>query len=347
MEKRRYLWNDYFNSSMKISIKDIAQSLNLSKATVSWILSGQGPAKGFSEKTIKRVTEYAESVNYRPNLLARSLSLGTTNTIGLIIPFIGDTFYAQMAQSIEAEAARNKNVLIVCSSEGNGEKEFELIKMLRSKQVDGIIIAPTKTSQKGIDFLIEDKLPFVLIDRYFPNLNTNYVIVNNYQTSYDLVYHLLKKGSRKIALLTTDVHLYVMKRRIEGYRKALDAQGINSDLDLELFIERQNYEIDIVDKLDSLFKEVPDVDGFFFSTHYLALEAIRYFIKRKIDYHTRFNMGCFHETIGLDILAPEMSIARMQIEEMGIKAIQILLENIKDKDFESQKIIINNQMILK
>ena len=200
-----------------------------------------------------------------------------------------------MAQSIEAEAARNKNVLIVCSSEGNGEKEFELIKMLRSKQVDGIIIAPTKTSQKGIDFLIEDKLPFVLIDRYFPNLNTNYVIVNNYQTSYDLVYHLLKKGSRKIALLTTDVHLYVMKRRIEGYRKALDAQGINSDLDLELFIERQNYEIDIVDKLDSLFKEVPDVDGFFFSTHYLALEAIRYFIKRKIDYHTRFNMGCFHD----------------------------------------------------
>jgi LacI family transcriptional regulator len=138
-----------------------------------------------------------------------------------------------------------------------------------------------------------------------------------------------------------------MKRRIEGYRKALDAQGINSDLDLELFIERQNYEIDIVDKLDSLFKEVPDVDGFFFSTHYLALEAIRYFIKRKIDYHTRFNMGCFHETIGLDILAPEMIISQMQIKDMGTKAIQILLENIKDKDFEYKGEIVDNQLILK
>ena len=93
-----------FTESMKVSIKDIAQALNLSKATVSWILSA-GPAKGFSDTTIKRVKDYAESVNYRPNLLARSLSLGTTNTIGLIIPFIGDTFYAQLVQAIESEAA--------------------------------------------------------------------------------------------------------------------------------------------------------------------------------------------------------------------------------------------------
>ena len=77
-----------FTESMKVSIKDIAQALNLSKATVSWILSGQGPAKGFSDTTIKRVKDYAESVNYRPNLLARSLSLGTTNTIGLVIHFM-------------------------------------------------------------------------------------------------------------------------------------------------------------------------------------------------------------------------------------------------------------------
>lgn len=249
---------------MKVSIKDIAQALSLSKATVSWILSGQGPAKGFSDATIKRVKEYAESVNYRPNLLARSLSLGTTNTIGLIIPFIGDTFYAQLVQAIESEAARNKYVLIVCSSEGDGDKEYELVKMLRSKQVDGIVIAPTKISRKGVNLLLKDSLPFVLVDRYFPNVDTNYVIVNNSQCSYDLTYHLLKKGSRKIALITTDVHLYVMKQRIDGYRKALRDLGVSNDFELEIFVERQNYKADLVDKFDCLFEEVPDVDGFFF-----------------------------------------------------------------------------------
>ena len=246
---------------MKVSIKDIAQALSLSKATVSWILSGQGPAKGFSDATIKRVKEYAESVNYRPNLLARSLSLGTTNTIGLIIPFIGDTFYAQLVQAIESEAARNKYVLIVCSSEGDGDKEYELIKMLRAKQVDGIVIAPTKVSKKGINLLLKDSLPFVLVDRYFPNMDTNYVIVNNRQCCYDLTYHLVKKGARKIALITTDVHLYVMKQRIDGYRKALRDLGVSNDFELEIFVERQNYKADLVDKFDCLFEEVPDVDG--------------------------------------------------------------------------------------
>ena len=206
---------------MKVSLKNIAEALNLSKATVSWILSGQGEAKGFSEATIKRVKDYAESVNYRPNLLARSLSLGTSNTIGLIIPFLGDTFYAQLASAIELEAARNKYALIVCSSEGDGDKEFELIRTLKAKQVDGIIIAPTKVSKKGIDLLSEETFPYVLVDRYYPNLASNYVIVNNTQSCYDVVHYLGKKGARKIALLTTDIHLYVMKQRVEGYRKAL------------------------------------------------------------------------------------------------------------------------------
>lgn len=327
---------------MKVSIKDIAQALNLSKATVSWILSGQGPAKGFSEATIKRVKEYAESVNYRPNLLARSLSLGTSNTIGLIIPFIGDTFYAQLVQAIESEAARNKYVLIVCSSEGDGEKEYELVKMLRSKQVDGIIIAPTKVSRKGVNLLLKDALPFVLVDRYFPNLDTNYVIVNNNQCCYDLAYHLVKKGSRRIAMITTDIHLYVMKQRLDGYRRALRDLDVSGHLELEVFVDRQGYKRDLAERLDCLFEEVPDVDGFFFSTHYLALEAIRYFINHKMDYHTRFNMGCFHDTAALDILSPEMSITRMPIDEMGVQAVQTLLENIRDKEFVHKGIVLNN-----
>lgn len=330
---------------MKVSLKDIAQALNLSKATISWILSGQGEAKGFSEATIKRVKEYADSVNYRPNQVARSLSLGTSNTLGLIIPFIGDTFYAQLAQSVETEAARNNYALFVCSSEGDGDKEYRLIQMLKSKQVDGIIIAPTKVSRKGIDLLAKDSLPFVLVDRYYPNVPTNYVIVNNCQSCYDLVYHIGKKGAKKIVLLTTDVHLYVMKQRIEGYRKALKDLNLPTDLSLEVFVDRQNYKVDIIDKLDYLFSEIPDVDGFFFSTHYLALEAIRYFIERNIDYRNKFQMGCFHETIALDILAPQMSISRMPIHEMGVESVKILLENIQEKETNYKAVVLDNELL--
>ena len=164
---------------MSVSIKDIAQALNLSKATVSWVLSGQGQAKGFSEATIKQVKQYAAEVNYRPNQLARSLSTGATHTLGLIIPSIGDTFFAQMAQAIEAEAEKRGYVLTVCSSRGDGIREVQLIQTLRDKRVDGLIIVPSEKTLGGIKNLLRDNFPFVLVDRYFSQIKTNYIVVDD------------------------------------------------------------------------------------------------------------------------------------------------------------------------
>lgn len=327
---------------MNVSIKDIAASLKLSKATVSWILSGQGEAKGFSEKTIKRVKDYAESVNYRPNLVARSLSLGFSKTLGLIIPFLRDPFYAQLAYYIEKEAAKNGYSLIVCSSEGDGNKEYDLIYALTSKRVDGIIIAPNKTQIKGIEYLLEQDYPFVLIDRFYQNLDTNYVIVDNFKSSYEVVDFMVGRGARKIALLVTDTHLYVMKKRMEGYRAALRDAGISNNLSWEVFVDRQTYATDVYEKLDVLFLEHPDVDGFFFSTHYLAMATIRYLVSRNIDYH-KFIMGSFHLMDGLDVLAPDMCVTVFPLEQMGEEAVKVVLDNINEgKGYNVQKRILQN-----
>lgn len=330
---------------MLISMKDIAEALNLSKTTVSWILSGKGKERGFSEETIKLVTDYAKKVNYRPNLLARSLSLGTTNTIGLIVPFIGDTFYAQIAQAIETEAEKRNYLLTICSSEGNSEHEIDLIRILRSKQVDGLIIAPTKDSITEIKKLKKDSFPFVLIDRYFPALETNYIVVDNEESSFLMVTHMLRKKCRKIALLTSDTHLLVMNLRMKGYKSAIEKANAVNDEDLILQIQRDNYKNDTIKQLDKLFKKHPDVDGFYFATHYLALEAIRYFLEKKIDYRNRFILACFHETQALDILAPEMLIARMPIDDIGQKSIDMLLDNIKQRTLPSKHLILNNKLI--
>ena len=330
---------------MSVSIKDIANALNLSKATVSWILSGQGESKGFSEKTIKRVKEYAKSVNYRPNLVARSLSLGFSKTLGLVIPFLRDSYYAQMAYYIEKEAAKNGYSLIVCSSEGDGNKEYELIYTLIAKRVDGLIIAPTKTEVKGIKYLQKLDIPFVLVDRYYQNMESNYVIVDNFGSAYELVEALVNKGAEKIATLVTDAHLFVMKQRVEGYSAALREAGVKEDFALKVFVDRQNYRVDIDEKLDCLFREVPDVDGFFFTTHYLAMAAIRYMVKRGVDYH-RFKMGVFHTMAGLDVLAPEMAATVFPIEELGAEAVDILLANIREgKDFVLQAKVLQNTFL--
>lgn len=331
---------------MGVLLKDVAKALNLSKATVSWILSGKGAERGFSESTIRLVKESAARMGYSPNLLARSLSVGSTHVIALIIPAIDDTFYSQMAQAVEKQAHKRGYTLIISSSESNAEKESRLIRALRDHQVDGLIIAPSKGESSVICSMIRDRFPFVFIDRYYPELETNYVIVNNEESSREVVSRLIAAGCRRIALLTTDTHLLVMGRRIKGYSQALESAGIGVDPALCVEVNRGNYCEAIVGELDALFKRCPDVDGFFFSTHYLALETMRYFIDRKIDYHTRFRFGCFHTTTALDILAPEMLVTLMPIDQMGAMAVDVLLENIREKDdFSSQGIVLKNRIL--
>jgi LacI family transcriptional regulator len=146
-------------NTMRASLKYIADTLHLSKATVSWILSGQGETKGFSSTTIKLVKDYADLIGYRPNLVARSLSMGTTHTIGIVIPAVGDTFYSQMTQYVEHQVQQKGYSLIVSISDGDGNKEQNLIKMLRSQQVDGLIIAPSTGDEESIKSMLSDSYP--------------------------------------------------------------------------------------------------------------------------------------------------------------------------------------------
>lgn len=330
----------------KVSLKDIADELNLSKTTISWILTGKGEERGFSPSTIELVKQHARKVNYQPNLVARSLYTGKTNTIGLIIPAIGDTFYAQMAHAVEQEAYKYKNVLTISSSEGDGQREDLIIDNLISKQVDGIILAPSKRTNRGISRLIENNYPFVLIDRYFPDFSTRYIIVNNDESSFDLVHRLFLRGARKIALLFTEEHTRVMQMRFEGYRRALTTFNLPYSDSLRLSVDKGRWKEHTHELLDRLFLEIPDVDGFYFANHFLAMEAIRYFIQRGIDYNHRFQMACFHETEGLDMLAPQMLISRMPIEEMGSMSVKLLLDpDYTRKPIEQQQIVLPNKLV--
>ena len=135
---------------MGASLKDIACKLNLSKTTVSWVLSRQGDKKGISAKTQSRVLACARSLAYEPNLLARSLNTGVSKTIGLILPSISDTFFAHIADRIESEAEQEGYSLMIAGSNSETERENALIRLFRSKKVDGIIIAPG-FGQRGIE----------------------------------------------------------------------------------------------------------------------------------------------------------------------------------------------------
>jgi len=320
---------------MSASLKDIASALNLSKTTVSWVLSGRAEERGISPATRERVLRYAADLDYQPNLLARSLNTGTTGTIGLILPSISDSFYSQVAREVEMEAERHGYSLMICSSESEIERENRMIRVFRAKRVDGIILAPTEVSKVEIERLVAEGYPLVTFDRYFPELPVPYVIVDNERSSYDLVRRLLEKGCRKIAVVTTNPHLRTMDMRREGYTRALAEAGLAAGAELYAEAAFAGYEKNIDSALDRIFERVPDVDGFFFTTHILALEAFRYFYERGIDINAGYGLCCIHEMPAMRVLAPRMNVARMPIAEIGRQAVRILLRRIRSGDEEN------------
>ena len=164
---------------MGASLKDIACKLNLSKTTVSWVLSGQGDKKGISAETQSRVLACARSLAYEPNLLARSLNTGVSKTIGLILPSISDTFFAHIADRIESEAEREGYSLMIAGSNSEPEREKALIRLFRSKKVDGIIIAPADASGREVGRLAESGCPVVLFDRCLAKTDAGCVVIDN------------------------------------------------------------------------------------------------------------------------------------------------------------------------
>lgn len=316
---------------MGVALKDIAEQLNLSKTTVSWVLSGQGEKKGISKNTQNRVLKCARELAYEPNLLARSLNTGISKTIGLILPSISDSFYAHIAHRIEYAAEKEGYSLMIASSNSEIERENAMIRLFRSKKVDGMIIAPTKISKQEINRLVESNYPVLLFDRYFPEMKVNSVIINNEESSYSLVRHLIEKGFRKIAIVTTNPHLLTMDMRREGYVNALTNFHIHVNPDLYCEVPYVNYQETIYDALDKMFQAVPDVDGFFFTTHILAIEALRYFYDRGIDINDGgWGLACMHEDSLFRALAPKMSIAHFPIEKIGDSAVRILLRQIRE-----------------
>ena len=233
---------------MGITLKKIAEDLNISKTTVSFVLSGVGAKKGISEATQQRIIEYAKSHQYEPNLLAKSLYRGVSDTIGLIVPSISDMFYSQLAQEIELEAKKHGYMIIICTSERDAKQEVKMIRMLKAKQVDGLIMAPTEHCKTELNHLLDEKFPFVLIDRYFPDFDSNYVVLDDFAATRTLINNMIRQGRRNIALVTTDSNVSAIYLRTEAYLKVTSQEKLEYNPALCCVVRRNDYADDIAEE---------------------------------------------------------------------------------------------------
>jgi LacI family transcriptional regulator len=211
----------------KVSITDLALAAGVSKTLVSMVLNGKARENGISSETEARVIEIARKMQYQPNAFARGLRIGKSNTIGLILPDISNTFYAGLARSVEDIARKNKYSVIMCSSDESKESEMNLLRLMSDKQADGIILASTLDSDKPIIDALGEDYPLILVDREWENTCFPVVKVDNYNATRQATEYLIAKGHKKISMMTIGPsHLSTQVDRINGYIAGLEARKI-------------------------------------------------------------------------------------------------------------------------
>lgn len=317
----------------KISINDIAKALGISNTTVSFILNGKAKEKRISESLVQRVLKYVDEINYKPNSLARSLRTGKTNIIGLMVEDISNPFFASIARLIEENAYKNGYKILYCSTENDLEKTTDLIQMFRDRHVDGYIIVPPEGLDSEIVSLKANNKPVVLFDRCLPDVETDFVVINNEESSYHGVKHLIDNGYKDIAIITIDSLQPQMQDRILGYERALEEQGLTAYIKEIAYKDNEH----AVRQITTFLQRKPNIDAIFFTTNYLCVSGLKALRELNLSIPNDIAVISFDECELFQMYSPSITVIAQPFEEISVNVINILLAKLgsesKDGDY--------------
>jgi DNA-binding LacI/PurR family transcriptional regulator len=330
---------------MKVTIDDVAKKANVSKTTVSRILNGNfGHTK---EETREKVLQAIKELDYRPNALAKGLKSMKTNVIGIMLSNLRNPFWSTVLEGVEDTCRDLGYNLMICNSNENPEVEEEYTKEFRMRQVDGIIINPTCKNPELYDKLITERYPMIVVNRRIPNVDVHSVFVDNVKGAYIAVNHLLRYGRKKVAVcLYRDPYVSTWKERLEGYKKAMIANGFaNADMvviELEQRMETQKEYI-----MRYLMKH-PDIDAIFSTTNMLTLEIIGAIKEMNLRIPEQIAIVSYDDPVWAKHLDPPVTTIRQPGYQMGQRAAQNLIERIESEhDTPPSTVVLEPELIVR
>jgi len=331
-----------------VSIKDIANEVGVSTTTVSFVLNGKAKEKRISDDLKDEILRIASRLNYRPNQIARGLRTGQTHTLGLIIEDISNPFFANLAKAVEEEADKFGYTVMFCCTENSESRANSLINMLKHRQMDGFLITPTAGMEHEIEMLQRQKKPMVLIDRYFPDLETSFVTVDNFKGAYDATQYLLGKGCNRPGLVTTESQQVQMQQRLAGYVAALKDSGMKG---ADGLILRLPFDLskDLAVSQISEFTRKQKPDALFFTTNYLGIYGLESIRQAGIKIPGEMAIVCFDDNDVFRLGSPSVTVVSQPIGQIGKEAVSALIDQIRKKNPDAgvSKVILDPELVIR
>ncbi len=294
----------------KVSIKDIAEELNISTTTISFIINKKAKNR-ISDEVIKKVEDYIEEVGYIPNSSAQSLRTGKSKTILYMVEDISDPFFSSIAKEMEEIAFENGYKIIYCSTENKKERALQLLSYFKDKQIDAFIITPPDNFEDEINKLISENHKVVLFDRHYEKSNHSYVVLDNYKSSKLSVEHLLQKGFKNIAFIGMNTDLSVIKEREEGYKHAINNIGGQNFIMNVKFGDIKSSKAKSM--IEAYLDENKNIDAILFASNKLAILGLSVLKSKKINIPDDIGVATFDDRELFEHHTPSISVLRQPV----------------------------------
>lgn len=318
-----------------MSINKIAQHLNVSKSTVSLVINGKAEQGRISTALAKRIMDYVEEIGYKPNALAKSLATGKSQTIGLIVENIGDSFFGPIALRIEEYIRKLGMYVIYSSTLGDDKVAANIINNMLDKHVDGIIIAPTSHIKNEIMEIITRKVPLVIFDRKLGFVDSNYVGTNNYEASQQAIEHLYINSFETIGVVTIESDQPQMKERLNAYIDFTKTKNKVSKICKVHFSDKKQIRIKAI---EHFLNENPDLDALYFTTNYLCVEGIKAI--KNLRLIKKIGLISFDDHELFELMNPTISCIEQPLEDIAKSIVKLLKHQLKQKNTDIDEIII-------
>lgn len=332
----------------EITIYDIARELDISPATVS---RGLRDHPAISRKTKKKIMDIAKSMGYRSNTFASSLRLNRTNTIGVIVHRLDSFFVATVLAGMEKVASESGYNLIISQSLESTEKEIANANTMFNSRVDGLMASLSYDTEDINHFMpfIDKGIPLLFFDRVFNHKNCPAVVIDNFKSAYEITTHLIEQGCKKIVHITGDLKRNVYADRYQGYRKALQDNGLKFTDEL-LIINYMNEHVGPnVDAVRQMLAISPLPDGAFITNDAFAAYCMRELKGKGISIPDDIAIAGFNNDPISGLVDPNLTTVNYPSYEMGEVAARTLINHLKGTSnmMLTDSIVLKSELVIR
>jgi LacI family transcriptional regulator len=318
---------------MSITIRKIAKDLRLAVSTVSKALRD---SHEISVETKRRVFEYAQKVDYVPNLYASSLKKRKTGNIAVVLPEVADSFFSLAINGIESVAREKGYHVMVYLTHEDLMREESILRDFRSGRVDGVLISVSggAESNSHIHDLCAKNIPLVFFDRVCEGIEAAKVLTDDFDSGYNATGHLISKGCKKIAFLAMSENLAIINHRQRGYEAALNAHGMQVNKNLLIYCN--NNEADNHSLIYRILKRNDRPDGIVGSVEKLTTTVYTACNELSLRIPQDVKVIGFSSLHIASLLNPSLTTITQPAFEMGKTAARLLFEALEKKPQEAK-----------